>query len=186
MAQATPGAAAPKPLRNWRTTMGAIIGALGLLLIALKPLIDNDPATVADPNALITTAGAFFAALGFGFSGLSARDAGVTSEGTAVPAAAPKAPGAAAGFLPIIFALSLVLGASGCASEPDLRPTVAICRDEFKRLEVEATAGAIILDPDPQANARRLKARLAAMRQNRLMCEAALAPPAKTSAPKTE
>ena len=178
MASTLPCASAPQPARSWRTTLGAIIGALGLLLLALKPMLDNDPSTHADPNALMTTAGALLAALGFGFGGLSARDNRVTSEGTIAPAATPKSPGIG-GAAALLF-LSLIIFTPGCASRPDLRPTVAICRDEFRRLEAEAAAGAITLDPDPEANARRLKARLAAMKSNRMMCEAALSPPSSS------
>lgn len=75
------------PAKSNKTTLGGVLGALGVLLALLVPLFDGDPSTHADLAGLVQAIGALLAAFGVGFAGFAARDDDVTSEGRVAPKA---------------------------------------------------------------------------------------------------
>jgi hypothetical protein len=74
-------------------------------------------------------------------------------------------------FAGLILAFWLFVG---CASHPDLRPTVELARIQFARLETEAAEKAIRIADDDEMNDRRLAARVLRFRAAKEACEAAL------------
>jgi hypothetical protein len=80
----------------------------------------------------------------------------------------PPKTGRVAGYM------ALVLFCVGCASGPDLRPTVELARIQFASLETEAAEKAIRIADDDEMNDRRLAARVLRFRAAKEACEAAL------------
>lgn len=65
----------PKKKKNWKTTIAAIAGAVGLIAAGIAALLDGDPTTSADTTGIIQAVGVILAALGFGGAGILSRDA---------------------------------------------------------------------------------------------------------------
>jgi hypothetical protein len=80
----------------------------------------------------------------------------------------PPKPSRVAGYM------ALILFCVGCASGPDLRPTVELARREFAELERESEAREIRFSDDNDLNDRRLAARVLRFRAAKEACEAAL------------
>ena len=64
-------------MKNWKTTILAIIGALPILAMQAVALLDDDPNTNLDPTQITL-------ALGMLGVGAQARDKDVTSEGNRI------------------------------------------------------------------------------------------------------
>ena len=64
-----------KKKKDRKTTIGAILGVVGLVLVAVGAMLDGDPNTVADLSGVIQAIGAAFTAGGLGTIGVAAKDA---------------------------------------------------------------------------------------------------------------
>lgn len=68
------------PRRSRKTTTLGLMGAVGVLLVAISRLFDGDPSTSVDIAGALDALGAILAFAGIAGAGLFARDDDVTSE----------------------------------------------------------------------------------------------------------
>lgn len=128
------------PRRSRKTTTLGLIGAVGVLMVAISRLFDGDPSTSVDVAGALDALGAILAFAGIAGAGLFARDDDVTSEDSG-----------AAGKRDVREI------ASGAIADHLANPTLSLLRAELKRqgfdadkLTADANGGAASKPPAPE------------------------------------
>jgi len=61
-------------MKNKKTTIAAIAGAIGVVCVGVAAALDNDPSTMVDMQGIVGAIGIIMAALGFGAAGVQSKD----------------------------------------------------------------------------------------------------------------